>query len=219
MPDERSEDDAAKNAENDTIQTGPVQNAEVDAVRSDQADRIFSTWGIASAVLGVVAVVAVAVATMLCLGHRSKDAERASEGQAAAAAAQWAGVLINMNKDNVAASVQKLHDGTVGQLNADFEATVAPFTALVQKLQSQTTGQIESVAVETLHHTQPGEQAKPQDQPELAAITADTTTVLVIATSVSQNVGGKPQTVRWKLRLGVSDVDGKSLISRLETLR
>jgi hypothetical protein len=214
MPDERSEDAAAKDAAKYEVLT-----AEVEQAPSDQADRIFSGYGIASAVLGVVAVVAVVVATVLCLGHRSKDAERAHEAQAAAAAAQWAGVLINMNKDNVAASVQKLHDGTVGQLNADFDATVGPFTQLVQKLQSQTTGQIESVAVESLHHALPGDQAKSQDQPELAAIAADTTTVLVIATSVSQNIGGKPQTVRWKLRLGVSDVAGKPLISRLETLR
>jgi hypothetical protein len=37
---------------------------------------------------------------------------------------------------------------------------------------------------------------------------ARTDTVLVVATSVSQNAGGQPQTVRWNLRLDVSDVDG-----------
>ena len=40
-----------------------------------------------------------------------------------------------------------------------------------------------------------------------------------VLASVSQNAGAKSQTVRWRLRLGVSDVDGKMLISRLETLR
>jgi hypothetical protein len=44
--------------------------------------------------------------------------------------------------------------------------------------------------------------------------------VLVVATSRSQNAGGaQPQPVRWNLRLGVSDIDGKLLISRLETIR
>jgi hypothetical protein len=44
--------------------------------------------------------------------------------------------------------------------------------------------------------------------------------VIVVATSLSRNAGARePQTVRWNLRLGVSDVDGKMLISRLETLR
>jgi hypothetical protein len=44
--------------------------------------------------------------------------------------------------------------------------------------------------------------------------------VLIVATSVSENAaGGKPQTVRWNLRVGVSDVDGKLLISRLEPIR
>ena len=46
-----------------------------------------------------------------------------------------------------------------------------------------------------------------------------TDTVLVVATSVSENAGGKPTTVRWNLRLGVSDVDGAAKISRLESLR
>lgn len=41
----------------------------------------------------------------------------------------------------------------------------------------------------------------------------------MIATSVSENSGNKPTTVRWNLRLGVSDVDGKPMISRLESLR
>ena len=37
---------------------------------------------------------------------------------------------------------------------------------------------------------------------------ARTDTVMLVATSVSQNAGGQPQTVRWNLRLDVSDVDG-----------
>jgi hypothetical protein len=44
--------------------------------------------------------------------------------------------------------------------------------------------------------------------------------VMVVATSISENPGtDKPQTVRWTLRLDVSDVDGKLLISRLEPIR
>jgi len=43
--------------------------------------------------------------------------------------------------------------------------------------------------------------------------------VLVVATSVSQNAGTTPTTVRWNLRLGVSEVDGKLMISRLESIR
>ena len=46
-----------------------------------------------------------------------------------------------------------------------------------------------------------------------------TDTVMVVATSISDNIDGKPQTVRWNLRLDVSDVDGKLLISRLEQVR
>ena len=109
------------------------------------------------------------------------------------AAADWTGVLINMNKDNVDASLQKLHDGTVGQLNADFEASIGPYRDVVQTLQSQTTGRIEAVAIEKIHRdldTAPG--VPPRSQPELPpGMAARTDTVMVVATSVSQNVGGQ----------------------------
>ena len=42
---------------------------------------------------------------------------------------------------------------------------------------------------------------------------------MVIATSIAENVGGKPQTVHWALRLDVTDVDGRLLISRLGPIR
>ena len=76
------------------------------------------------------------------------------------AAADWTSVLINMNKDTVEASMQKLHDGTVGQLNADFDSAVEPYRQLVQTLQSRTTGQIDSVAIESIHHTPPGQRRR-----------------------------------------------------------
>ena len=92
----------------------------------------------------------------------------------------------------------------------------------MQTLQSRTTGQVDSVAVESIHHdaARPGRRAAPKPQPELSAFASRTDTVMVVATSVSENAGrDKPQTVRWTLRLDVSDVDGKLLISRLEPIR
>jgi hypothetical protein len=91
----------------------------------------------------------------------------------------------------------------------------------VQKLQARTTGQIDSVAVESIHHAPPGpDGASPEPQPELSEFASRTDTVMVVATSISENAGAdKPQTVRWTLRLDVSDVDGKLLISRLEPIR
>jgi len=50
-------------------------------------------------------------------------------------------------------------------------------------------------------------------------VASRTDTVLVVATSVNQNAGAEPTTVRWNLRLDVADVDGKLLISQLETIR
>lgn len=187
---------------------------------ADADGRVFTSYGIASAVLGVVAVAAVALAAIIWTQHRGDVDELRYRTQAMQTAADWASVLINMNSDTVDASMIKLHEGTVGQLNADFEAAVQPYRELVQKLESRTTGQVDAVAVETIHHEQPNGATAPPPQPELSAFASRTDTVMVVATSVSENVGDKePQTVRWNLRLDVSEVDGKLLISRLEPIR
>jgi len=184
------------------------------------ADGVFTGCGIGSLVLGVVALVAVVLAALIWTGHRNDVEERAYQTTVLQAAADWTGVLINMNKDTVASSMQKLHEGTVGQLNANFESAVQPFSQVVQKLQSQTVGQVESVALESLHHAAPGDAGiAPPPQPELSTVASRTDTVLVVATSVSQNTGAQPLTVHWTLRLGISDVQGKPLVSSLETIR
>jgi hypothetical protein len=191
---------------------------------ADDDQRVFSGYGIASTVVALIAVTAAALAVLIWSGHRSDVAELGYQSRVLRAAADWTGVLVNMNKDTVDASMQKLHDGTVGQLNTDFESAVDPYRQVVQRLQSRTTGQVDSVAVEAIHHIPQGPDGappapKPDPQPGLSSYASRTDTVLVVATSVSENVGGKPQTVRWNLRLDVSDVDGKLLISRLESIR
>src|SRR4029077_8391253 len=97
--------------------------------------------------------------------------------------------------------------GPVGQPTRASAAPVEPYRKLVQTLQSRTTGQVDSVAVESIHHAQPGPNGapRPQPRPELSASAPRTDAVMVAATSISENAGGaKPQTVRWTLRLDVS---------------
>ncbi|KUI19820.1 hypothetical protein AU193_07650 [Mycobacterium sp. GA-1285] len=183
---------------------------------------VFTRYGIASAVLGLIAVVAVALAALIWTQHRDDTDELRYRARVMQTAVDWTNVLINMNTDTVEADMVRLHEGTVGQLNADFDAAVEPYRKLVQTLQSRTTGGIDSVAVESIHHPPPGRDGTPpqRPQPEIAEFASRTDTVLVVATSISENVGGdKPQTVRWNLRLDVSDVDGKLMISRLEPIR
>ncbi|MCV7281651.1 hypothetical protein H7J88_18620 [Mycolicibacterium flavescens] len=183
---------------------------------------VFSRYGIASTVLGLIAVAAVALAALIYTQHRSDADELAYRTRVLQTAAEWTGVLINMNKDTVQADMAELHEGTVGQLNADFDAAVEPYRRLVQTLQSRTTGQIDSVAVESIYHPPPGpDGARPSGrQPEMSEFASRTDTVMVVATSVSENAGDeKPKTVRWTLRLDVSDVDGDLKISRLEPIR
>ena len=191
---------------------------------TEDGGSVFSGYGIASAVLGLLTVAAIVLAVMIWSGHRADTDERRYQTEVLKTAADWTNVLINMNKDDIDASLQKLHDSTVGELSNEFDSSVEPYKKVVQTLQSRTEGQIDSVAVESIHHrprTLPdGRPAPPPTPPPgLGEQVRRTDTVLVVATSISDNIGGKPQTVRWNLRLDVSDVDGKLLISRLEPIQ
>lgn len=180
-----------------------------------------SRFGKGSAALGVVCVAALALIAVLWVGHRDADNDRVRQARVLQTAADWTGVLINMNAGNVGGSLEKLRDGTVGELNSGFEASLAPYRKVVETLKSRTTGSVESVSIEVLHRdldAAPGSRPNgPQSLPP--ELTARTDTVLVVATSVSENAGGKPTTVRWNLRLGVSEIDGTMKVSRLESLR
>jgi hypothetical protein len=214
MPDdERTGDERGKDAAED------AGDAAEDGAEDDGS--VFSGYGVASAALGLLSVAAIVLALIVWSGHRSDAEERRYETRVLEAAADWTTVLINMNAGDIDNSLQTLHDGTVGELNNEFESVLEPYKKVIQTLKSRTKGQVDSVAIESIHHrpqTLPdGRPAPaPTTQPALADMVDRTDTVMVVATSISDNVGGKPQTVRWQLRMDVSDVDGKLLISRLE---
>jgi hypothetical protein len=213
MPDGDTGDDSDDESDDDP---GPDPSEPEHA-----GSRIFSNYGIASAVLGVLSVAAVVLGVIVWSAHRDEVGERAYLTRVMQTAADWAGVLINMNSGNVDSSLQKLHDATVGELNADFDAAMQPYRQVVQKLQSQSAGRIEAVAIESVHHdldTQPGV-ARPVVTTKLPPFASRTDSVMVVATSVSENVGAKPQTVHWNLRLDVSNVNDKLMISGMESIR
>jgi hypothetical protein len=207
----------------DGEQTEPAADDPDEGTTPEPSDGpIVSAYGVASAVLGALSIAAIALGVIIWATHRSDVDDRRYHSRVLQAAVDWTGVLINMNSDNVKPSLQRLRDGTVGELNGDFDAAIQPYEQVVQRLQSHSRGQVEAVAIEAAHHEldpQPGtRRAAPAEQLP-ASVATRTDTVMVIATSVSDNAGGKPQTVHWNLRLGVSDVDGKLLISRLESIR
>lgn len=202
-----------------------------DALQEVRSSGGVSRFGVASAILAVLAVVAAALIGFMWSGHRSAESERNYQARVLQAASEWTSILINMNAENVETSMGRLRDGTVGELNSGFDQSIAPYRDVVKTLRSQTTGQVQSVSIEEIHQER---DPKPDQEPDPAPIppemSARTDTVLVVATSVSENAGTKaapstpgapagPITVRWNLRLGVSEVDGMPMISRLESLR
>lgn len=183
---------------------------------------VFSPYGIGSAALGLLSVAAIVLGVIIGSVHRDNDDERAYQTRVLQTAFGWTGVLINMNIENVDTSLRQLRDGTVGKLNVEFDSAIKPYRDVVQKLKAHSTGAVEAVAIQGVHHDpdqQPGVRTPlPADQlPPGVADRVDT--VLVVATSVADNVGGKPQTVPWNLRLDVADVSGKLLISDLGFIR
>jgi hypothetical protein len=205
----------------DGEQTESEDQSDSDAAEPESSGAMFSNYGIASAVLGVLSVAAVVLGVFIWTAHRNDMGERAYLTRVMQTAADWTGVLINMNSGNIDASLQRLHDGTVGELNSDFDAAVQPYRQVVEKLQSQSAGRIEAVAIETVHHdldTQSGV-SRPVVTTKLPPFASRTDSVLLVATSVSENAGAKPQTVHWNLRLDVTNVDGKLMISHLESIR
>jgi hypothetical protein len=179
--------------------------------------RLFSVPGMVSTVLGLVSAAAVVVGLITWSMHRSDADERAHRSQVMQTAASWTSVLINLNAGNVEDGMQRLYDKTTGGFSGEFDAVLRPYREVVQRIQSRSKGQVESVAIESVDYepdTVTGGQAA---QPPESAGRTDS--VMVIATSIAENVGGKPQTVHWALQLDVSDVDGQLLISRMSSIR
>ncbi len=208
-----------------TQETAEADDAAPDEALDEDSEAaggpMFSPYGIASAVLGVLSVAAIVFGFILWSAHRDDTAERRYLTRVMQTAADWTGVLINMNSGNVEASLQRLHDGTVGELNTDFDAAMQPYRQVVEKLQSKSAGRIDAVAVESVRRdldTQPGV-SRPVVTTKLPPFASRMDSVMLVATSVSENAGAKPQTVHWNLRLDVSNVDGKLMISGLGSIR
>lgn len=179
--------------------------------------RVFSSYGLVSAFLGLVAIAAVVFGFITWSMHHGDADDRAYRSRVLQAAAGWTSVLINLNAENVERGMQRMHDKTVGQLNGEFDAVMQPYRDVVQQIQSRSTGRIEAVAVESVYHDLDNPSGSGSHQSSSAV--GRTEPVLVIATSIAENVGGKPQTVHWALHLDVSEVDGRMLISRMRSIR
>ncbi|MCB0933005.1 MAG: hypothetical protein KDB71_14055 [Mycobacterium sp.] len=178
-------------------------------------------YGVGAAALGALTVAAAVLVAVLWTGHRAAAAERNYQARLMQTATEWTGQLINMNADNVEATLGQLREKTVGELNTEFNSAIAPYRDVVKTLRTRSNGSVLSVSVEALHNKLPllPGQRPPTPITLPRELIDRTDTVLVVATSVSENAEKKPVTVNWNLRLGVSDVDGTLMISRLESVR
>lgn len=189
---------------------------EVKTAAAAPSGPLFSPYGLVSAALGLVSVAALVFGVITWNAHREDSAERSYRTKVLQTAASWTSVLINLNAENVEKGMVRLRDKTVGELSGEFDAAIQPYREVVEKIQSRSTGRIEAVAIETVHHDldSPG---GPSDKQSHFGKRTDP--VMVVATSVAENVEGRPQTVHWALQLDVSDVNGQLKISKLRSIR
>lgn len=180
------------------------------------ARSVFSRYGLASAAFGLLAVAALVFGAITWYAHHDDVNERGYRSRVLQTAASWTSVLINLNAENVEKGMARLRDKTVGELNGEFDAALAPYRDVVQRIQSRSSGRIEAVAIELERHDLDDPSATGSDQPSNPGRTDP---VMVIATSIAENVGGRPQTVHWALHLDVTDVNGNLMISRLRSIR
>lgn len=197
--------------------------AEAEAPATDTSGgRTFSRYGVASAVLALLSVAAVAAGVVTWSARHHETDGRAYRNRALHAAANWTGVLVNLNAGNLDAGMAQLRGKTVGQFNVEFDSAMQPYRAVIQKIKSRSTGRVESVTFEPVYHDlgiPPGAESAPPPLPPPPPGAARSDTVMVVATSVVENPGGKPEIVRWNLQQVVSDVGGTLFISGLRSLR
>jgi hypothetical protein len=199
--------------------TDSPENGESSKNAADEYRPVFSTLGIASAVLGLLCVGAIILTSLIWSAHRDERDDLDRQARVMQVALDWAGVLINMNKDNIEVSVQKLHEGTVGTLNADLNKVIEPLTSLVKTLQLRTTGQVNAVAIESVYRDPSRLPGTPPPDETVGGLASRTDNVLIIATLEAENAGGKRPPTSLNLRIGVSDVEGQLLVSNLDLLR
>lgn len=181
---------------------------------AETAGPLLSGYGVASTALAVLAVAAIVFGAITWSAHRTELNERSYRSRVLQTAAGWTHLLINLNAANVEKGMERLRDRSVGQLNSEFDSSIEPFRKVVQQIQSKSVGKIESVVIEATPDV-PEEGQADRTPSNLGR----TDPVLVVATSIAENVGGKPQIVHWTLHLDVTDVDGQLLISQLWPVR
>ncbi|TEA05617.1 hypothetical protein CCUG60883_02923 [Mycobacteroides salmoniphilum] len=173
---------------------------------------VFSRYGVLSAVLGVIAVVALVLSVLVSTGHRGQTARDRYDSRVLDTAVTWVNTLINMKKSNVDSSVQILQDRTAGQLSDHLGEMIAGVVKLARTVDADAAGEIDAVAIDRIGAKIPNEDV---GLPSVERVDR----VMVVATSVTRDADASPKVNQWHLRLAVSKIEDQLLVTGLELLR
>jgi Mce-associated membrane protein len=129
--------------------------------------------------------------------HHEVAAEQHARAEFAAGAQQGMVNLMSLDYQHAKEDVQRIIDGAAGDFKKDFQATAEDFIKVAQSSKSVTTATVTATAV--------------------SAMTQDTATVLVAATTKVSNVAGKDQPPRaWRLNVDVVRDGGQIKLAKVE---
>nr|WP_235733532.1 hypothetical protein [Mycobacteroides chelonae] len=190
----------------------PVSKEAPATSQGSAAGPVFSRYGVLSAVLGAITVVALVLSVFVVAGHRSQAARDRYDSRVLDTAVTWVNTLINMKKSNVDSSVQMLQDGTAGQLSDHLGEMLAGVVKLARTVDADAAGEIDAVAIDRVGARIPDEDI---GLPSVERVDR----VMVVATSVTRDADAAPKVNQWHLRLAVSKVGDQLLVTGLELLR
>ncbi|MGB8407046.1 MAG: hypothetical protein WCE30_23595 [Mycobacterium sp.] len=159
-------------------------------------------WAISAATLIVVLSLGLAGFGGWVMWHHhqvqtNQAAEQHRRAEFAAAAAQGVVNLMSLDYRHAQQDVQRILDGTTGDFKKDFEATAQDFVKVAESSKSVTEATVTATAVQ--------------------AMTQDTATVLVAATTKVTNAASKDQQPRsWRWSVDVARDGGQIKLAKVE---
>ena len=167
-------------------------------VAVDKPVRKLKKWLLATVAAAAVVVVALAAAVVFLTYENHQTAEQDAKRQEYIQAARQVVLdLTTITPDNAKTVVDRILENATGEFKAEFDGRIDPFVSIVREAKVSTNGEIIDAGLESE--------------------SGDSGVVLVAAKTMVTNAGSDtPQPRNFRLRVIITDVDGRLATSKVE---